>query len=114
MQSPWLSPALGSVGVTPPNVQSTKVQKKTQLVPAITTKLGLNYIFSFCSHSMVRLEAGYEAQVYLNAIQSVDMGSEVITPPVVPDTIGVFARTFRQTLSNFSLTGPYFRLEAGF
>lgn len=38
------------------------------------------------------------------------MGSEVVTPPVAPDTIGVF----EQSPSNFALAGPYFMLDVGF
>jgi hypothetical protein len=108
------SPALAPLGITPPNKQKTNVHKKTQVVPGLEGKLGLSYVFTYCEHFMIKLEAGYQAQIYINAIQSIDMGSEVVTPPVVPDTVGVFARTFEQTLSNFALAGPYFTLDVGF
>lgn len=109
-----LSPGLAGLGITPPNKQSTTPQSKIQVIPEIEGKLGLSYVFNFCRHYMIKLEAGYQAQVYIDAIQSIDMGSEVITPPVVPDTVGVFARTFVQTISNFTLAGPYFNLDFGF
>lgn len=108
------SPALEPLGISPPNRQKTNVHNKTQVVPGLEGKLGLSYVFAYCDHFMIKLEAGYQAQVYINAIQSIDMGSEVVTPPVVPDTVGVFARTFEQTLSNFALAGPYFTLDVGF
>ncbi len=109
-----LSPALEGLGVTPPNHQTTNVHKKVQVVPSLEGHLGLSYVFSYCKKRMVKLEAGYQAQIYFNAIQSVEISSEVITPPVVPDTVGVFARTFKTTLSNFALAGPYLTLEFGF
>ena len=108
-----ISPAIPA-GTPNPNRQSTTVHKKTQVVPAFEGKLGLSYVFTYCKHNMVKLEAGYQAQVYINAIRSVDIGSEVVTPPVTPDTIGVYARTFEQHLSNFALAGPYFKLDLGF
>lgn len=108
------SPALAGVGVTPPNVQRTKVHHRTQVVPGFEGKLGLAYAYDFKRHYRIKLEAGYQAQIYLNAIQSADIGSEVVTPPVAPDTVGVYARTFQRVLSNFALAGPYITLDLGF
>src|SRR5579872_409699 len=98
-----LSPFLPSIGITPPNNQRTHVQKGTQVVPGFEGKLGLAYAYTFCNDVMLKFEAGYATQVYINAIRSIDMGSEVVTPPVLPDTVGVFARTFQTNLSNFAL-----------
>jgi hypothetical protein len=109
-----LSPALPGVGIVPPNRQKTSVHDTTQVVPGIEGMLGLAYDFTFREHYLIKLEVGYQAQVYIDALQSVDMGSEVITPPVLPDTVGVFARTFEPSLSNFALAGPYFKLIFGF
>ncbi|MBS0620715.1 MAG: hypothetical protein JSS61_04580 [Verrucomicrobia bacterium] len=107
-------PALGGLGITPPNKQSTQVSNATQIVPGLEGALGLSYVFSFRKHYMVKLEAGYQAQVYIDSIQSVDIGSEVNTPPVAPDTVGVFARTFEKHLNNFALSGPYALIVLGF
>lgn len=111
------APDLVIVNVTPPNVQTTTVQKQMQLVPAIEGKLGLAYWVATepCRLPLtMRFEFGYQGQIYLNAIQSIDMGSEVLIPPLVPNTIGVYARSFQQTLSNFALAGPYLRFDFGF
>ena len=109
-----ISPLQVGAGVTPPNPQTTTGKQQTQVVPGFEGKLGLSYVFNFCDHYMVKLEAGYKAEIYLNAIQSVDMGSEVIdlTPSV--SAVGVYARTFQNNLSNFALAGPYFTLDIGF
>lgn len=108
------SPALADVSVSPPNKQSTKTGDRTQVVPALKANLGLAYLFTCCKRYKFKIETGYQAQIYFNAIQSIDIGSEVITPPVTPDTIGVYARTFHKTLSNFALTGPYLKANIGF
>jgi hypothetical protein len=108
------SPTLAAAGGPLPNHQKTQVHKKTQVVPGLEGSLGLSYVFTFCKEKMLKLEAGYKAQVYINAIQSIDMGSEVVTPPLVLSTTGVYARTFEQSLSNFALAGPYLTLDLGF
>lgn len=53
-------------------------------------------------------EIGYRCQVYLGAIQTMNMASEAVPPDVTlsADT-GEFAVAFNQANSNFMLTGPY-------
>ena len=109
-----VSPALAGLGAASPNNQRTHVHKKTQMVPELAGNLGLSYSSSCCNCVVVTVEAGYQAQVYFNAIQSVNIGSEVVTPPVAPDTVGVYARTFELATSDFSLAGPYLKVEIGF
>jgi hypothetical protein len=101
-------------GVTSPNIQHTRACSRDQIVPAFSQRLGVGYQFFWCDHYEVGLEAGYQIQVYLQALQSNDMGSEVVTPPEIPDRVGVFARTFQRTVSNFALSGAYVTLTIGF
>lgn len=108
-----ISPALAELGIVPPNTQSTHGHSRTQVVPAFEGKLGIAYDFPICE-TYVNLEAGYEVRYYVNAIQSADIGSEVVTPPVAPDTVGVYARTFQRATGPFALAGPYFKLEVAF
>lgn len=109
------SPALADLGVSSPNVQHTCVQSSTAVVPAFEQSLGFSYMTkSLCRKFDITIETGYQVQCYINPIQSIDMGSEVITPPVIPDTVGVFARTFHTSLSNFSLSGAYILFSIGF
>jgi hypothetical protein len=109
-----VAPSLQGLGVSSPNIQKTHVPDKIAVVPSLRGKLGLDYCFYFCETAMIKIEAGYEAQVYFNALSSTNIGSEVVTPPVTPDITGVYARTFQQELSNFALAGPYFKLQIGF
>lgn len=110
-----LSPALEVLGITPPNVQRTCVCSAFSIVPAFEEKLGVSYNTTFCddAYSFV-VAAGYQVQFYLGALQSVDISSEVVTPPVIPDTVGVFARTFHKNVSNFALAGPYLTFDFAF
>ena len=108
------STLLSPLGITPPNTQHTRVDNRTQVVPAFAGKLGFAYAYKYYKHYMVSLEAGYQAQVYINAIQSVDMGSEVTLNNIAAPTVGVYARTFQRTLSDFALAGPYLTLTLGF
>jgi len=109
-----VSPLLGALGISPPNRQTTTVDSRTQLVPAFEGKLGLAYEVLFYDNYMFKIDGGYQAQVYLNAIQSVDMGSEVPLNSIAATTVGVYARTFQRTLSNFALAGPYLKIAFGF
>ncbi len=111
------SNALVALGDQNPNIQTTSVQNKGGIVPGFEGKLGLAYGFSHCGHRTVKFEVGYRAQVYLNAIRSLDMGSEVALGSlgsVGSAVTGVYARTFDRTVSDFGLGGPYITIEAGF
>ncbi len=101
------APELPDLGITPPNTQYITTQSNVHVVPNIDLQLGVAYACELGDVCQVQLEAGYQALIYSNPLQSIQMGSEVITPPVLPDTVGVFARTFRKTVSNFGLAGPY-------
>lgn len=97
-----------------PNFQSTSVNDRTGVVPGFYGKLGVAYISNCFSCATIKLAAGWEAQTYLNAIQSVDMASQVINLNSLESTLGVYARSFKRTLSNFSLMGPYITLDVSF
>jgi hypothetical protein len=108
------TPALIPLGIMPPNEQRVDVSNRSQVVPGFEGRLGAAYAYSFCKHYMFKVEIGYQAQIYLNAIQSTDIGSQVIIPPVPQNTVGVYARTFQRTLSNFALAGPYATIDFAF
>ncbi|MBS0652516.1 MAG: hypothetical protein JSR39_03205 [Verrucomicrobia bacterium] len=108
---------LAALGDINPNVQSTKVKDKMGIVPGLEGKLGLAYQHLFRRHYMFKLEAGYQAQIYINSIRSIDMGSEVALAAIGSigsATTGVYARTFERTVSDFGLAGPYVAVDFGF
>lgn len=98
------SPALKASDVTSSNKQLTDVPHRHLVVPAFSGRLGVGFSVAFCRTCTLSLQGGYQAQVYLNAIQTVDINS----------TVGVYARNFHRTLSNFSLSGPYLGIDVAF
>lgn len=108
------SSALIPLGITPPNDQRVDVSERAQVVPGLEGKLGLSYSYLFCKHYMIKIAAGYRTQIYLNAIQSTDMASQLDMPPESETLVGVYARTFQRNLSNFALSGPYGEIAMAF
>jgi hypothetical protein len=110
-----LSPMLVASGNPNPNKQSTTTDKRLQVVPSLEERMGLSYsCASFCNCYQFTIEVGYEAQVLFNALQSTDFSSGVVGVPPADSEIGLFARTFRRTLGNFALAGPYVALGIEF
>ena len=111
------SSSLVGLGEENPNFQSTSVKNRGGVVPGLEAKLGLAYEFLFSSHYMVKLEAGYQAQIYINSIRSIDMGSQVAggtLESISTAALGVYARTFERTVSDFAIAGPYATCSFGF
>jgi hypothetical protein len=88
-----------------PNDQSLTSPNATQVVPGIDTKLGGAYTFSTGCRGLFKIEAGYQAVVYFNAINEYSL-SEVVTPPTT-QSVGVFLRTADHLQNNFTAHGPY-------
>lgn len=102
------SPILTTFGVPQPNTQQTVVPNRTQLVPGFEQRLGFSYLAVWDSIRAL-FEVGYQCQIYINAVQTVDMTAPQVIPALVgvfPD-VGVFAVGFERTMSNYILTGPY-------
>jgi hypothetical protein len=109
------APGLVFIGVAAPNTQQTTIPHRTQLIPGFEEKLGFSYVKSF-QKSRLNLEVGYQFQIYLNAVQSMDMLTQAV-PGFDPGNLppfALFALTFNRTLSNFMLSGPYVSLDIGF
>lgn len=110
------SPVLAANGVPEPNVQETSVPNRTQLIPSFDERLGLAFASSFqCCE--LKLCIGYQTQIFIDAVQSIDMTAPQVLPALVPSgkvDAGVYAVGFERTLSNFILTGPYVSLNIDF
>jgi len=109
------APGLATIEVPEPNTQENTIPHRTQLIPGFEERLGFAYIHSF-KHSSLNLGAGYQFQIYFNAVQSMDMLTQAVPnfdPGNLPP-LAVFALTFNRTLSNFTLSGPYVSLDFGF
>ena len=102
------TPELAILGIPQPNHQKTTVPNRTQLVPGFEQKLGFSYVATW-DKVRALFEIGYQCQIYLDAVQTVDMTAPQVLPalaPTAPD-VGVFAVGFERTLSNYILTGLY-------
>ncbi len=91
------TPAVG------PNGQAIFSPNQTLVVPSIDTRLAIAYSFPSSSYGQFKLEAGYKAAVYFNAISNYALTQISTTIPVT----GVFLATEQHSLSNFTNQGPY-------
>ena len=96
-------------GLAQPNVQALTSPNKTQVVPGFDAKLGTAYVFPPGSFGQLKIEVGYQAAVYVNAINHYAL-TQVSVPPA-PASVGVFLATVQHLQSNFTTQGPY--LTAG-
>jgi hypothetical protein len=108
------SPLITAAENPSPNIQSTCVENRAQMVPSFDESLGFAYSFTVHDRQIIRFEVGYRAKVFINAIQSTDLSSGVTDVTPDDNTVGVFARTFARTLGNFSLGGPYIAFDIAF
>lgn len=92
------------------NYQTIKDQAVTQVVPGFSGKLGLDYQHNFAQGAVFRVEAGYQAAVYVNAISQYLPGSLVPDAPL--QVGGIFVYTMSHTLSNYSVQGPFLNFVA--
>jgi hypothetical protein len=86
------------------NPQSFTSPNATQIVPGLDTRLGGSYSFPL-GKGICKIEAGYQAVVYVSAINSYTL-TQVATPPVVGG-VGVFFATAEHLQNNFTAQGPY-------
>ena len=95
-----ISPAL--VG---PNDQSLTSPNATQLVPSVDARLATAYTFPPSAYGLFRIETGYQAAAYFNAVSQYSLTS-VPTAPMIPP-VGIFLATAQHLQSNFTDQGPY-------
>jgi hypothetical protein len=88
----------------PNNAQSFSSPNGTQIVPGFDSRLGASYSIPF-RRGIFKIEGGYQAIVYVNAINSYSL-TQVATPPVVGG-VGVFFATASHLQNNFTAQGPY-------
>lgn len=94
-----LSPAFGlsSQYITSPNA--------TRVVPSIDGRLATSYNFAPTAYGLFKVEAGYKAAVYFDAVNSYEL-TQVPTSLTLPP-IGIYLATQQHLLSNFTNHGPY-------
>jgi hypothetical protein len=91
------TPAVG------PNAQAIFSPNQMLVVPSIDARMAVAYTFPSGSYGQFKLEAGYKAAVYFDAISNYALTQISTTIPVT----GVFLATEQHSFSNFTNHGPY-------
>ena len=92
-------------GLAQPNNQYLSSPNATQVVPGFDARFGTVYAFAPTSYGQFKIEVGYQAAVFMNAINQYVL-SQVAVPPA-PASVGVFLATANHLQSNFTTHGPY-------
>jgi hypothetical protein len=77
----------------------------TQVVPSIDARLATAYTFPAGNYGLFKIEAGWQAAVYFNAVNQYSLTS-VPTALILPPT-GLYLATAQRLQSNFTDQGPY-------
>lgn len=85
------------------NNQALTSPDATQLIPSVDARLAAAYTFAPGDYGQFRLELGYQAAIYFNAISQYSLTEVSTTAPPV----GVFLATEQHSQSNFTNHGPY-------
>ena len=116
------SETLRNLNIDMPNQQKIDASHYLGVVPAFLGKLGLAAEFQSKNRFKLSLEAGFQSQIYINAIRSVNISEEI---NVITDGVGLgatkattsegfFPSAFSRLISDFSLSGPYGKIDIGF
>lgn len=85
------------------NNQALTSPNSTQVVPSIDGRLATSYTFPPSYYGQFKIELGYQAAVYFNAVSQYALTQ---IPTTVPP-VGVFLATEQHSLGNFTDQGPY-------
>jgi Legionella pneumophila major outer membrane protein precursor len=94
-----------SPAIVGPNNQFLTSPNGTQVVPSIDARLATAYAFPATNYGQFKIEVGYQAAVYFDAVSHYSLTS-VPTAPMVPP-VGIFLATAQRLQSNFTDQGPY-------
>jgi hypothetical protein len=97
-----LNPNLAGV-----NNQSLTSPNATRVVPSIEAKLAAAYTFAPSEYGLWRVEAGYRAAMYFDAINQYSL-TQVPTALVLPPN-GIYLATAQHLQTNFTDQGPYLK-----
>jgi hypothetical protein len=96
-----VSPALAGA-----NNQSLTSPNATQVVPSIDARLATAYVFPPSNYGVFKIELGYQAAIYFNAVSQYSLTSVPTAAPMIPP-VGIFLATAQHLQSNFTDQGPY-------
>jgi hypothetical protein len=91
-----------SVGVNPQFLTSPNA---TRVIPSIDARLATAYTFSPSTYGLFKVEVGYRAAVYFDAVNQYSL-TQVPTSLMLPP-VGVFLATAQHLQTSFTDHGPY-------
>jgi hypothetical protein len=94
-----VSPSLGV------NNQSLSSPHATRIVPSIDARLATAYAFAPSTYGLFKVELGYKAAVYFDAVNQYSL-TNVPTSLTLPP-VGIYLATQQHLQSNFTDQGPY-------
>lgn len=95
------------------NYQTIIDKRINHVVPGIDGKLGVFYKHAINNCTSFSLEGGYQAAVYVNAIQQYLPGT-LVSEDTPLQSGGIFVGTMSHTQSNYSVQGPYLTASVQF
>jgi hypothetical protein len=75
------------------------------VIPSIDGRLATSYTFAPTTYGLFKVEGGYKAAVYFDAVNSYGL-TQVPTSLTLPP-VGIYLATQQHQLSNFTNHGPY-------
>jgi hypothetical protein len=87
------------------NTQSLTSPNASQVMPSIDARLATAYVFPPSDYGVFKIEVGYQAAVYFNAVSQYSL-TNVPTSLTLPP-IGIYLATQQHLQSNFTDQGPY-------
>jgi hypothetical protein len=88
------------------NNQSLTSPNATQVVPSIDARLATAYTFPPTNYGIFKIEVGYQAAIYFDAVNQYSVTQVPVNIPMIPP-VGVFLATAQHLQSNFTDQGPY-------
>ena len=103
-----VNPALeGAISRNNEAAQAIVGKGQLEIVPVFSQKIGLQYELPFRSHCEFQVEFGYFSQIYLNALNAYEVDAQQSATVITSMSV-------HNRMSNFALSGPYFKLDMAF
>lgn len=96
-----------------PTAQVLGINKRTQAVPEFQGRIGAGFDFSLLG-VVTAFEAGFEARMYLNALQAQQITSLASQAGLAPLASQITVGSLSRNTSDFALSGAYLSFTAGF
>ncbi|MGV3635202.1 MAG: Lpg1974 family pore-forming outer membrane protein [Pseudorhodoplanes sp.] len=88
-----------------PTVQYLASPNETRVIPSVDARLAAAYSFAPTAYGQLKLEVGYQAAVYFNAVSDYAV-TQVPTSLVLPPN-GIYLATAQHSYNNFTTHGPF-------